>query len=76
MNESQLLLRVREAAQVCGVATVTWRRWNQSGRIPQGTRIGGVLVWSKLELVSWIESGMPMREKWNAMRANGRKAVR
>lgn len=66
MTHDQLLLRAVDAARICGVACVTFRRWNSSGRIPQSLKIGGARVWRKAELVAWIEAGSPDREKWEA----------
>ncbi len=62
---------------MCGIATVTFRRWDSAGRIPQGIKIGGARVWRRAELIAWIEAGMPPREKWLAIcQASTRKAVR
>lgn len=76
-TEHQLLLRAADAARLCGVATVTFRRWDSAGRIPQGLKIGGARVWRRTELVDWIQAGSPKREQWQAiLQASARRAVR
>jgi len=76
-NEPVFLMRAEDAAKLCGVSTVTWRRWDSAGRIPQGLKIGGARLWRRGELLDWIQAGSPPREQWQAiLQASTRKAVR
>ena len=70
------LLRARDAAKLCGVSLASWWRWDAAGRMPRGIKIGGARLWSRGELLAWIDAGCPERSEWQARRAaqaNGRK---
>jgi predicted DNA-binding transcriptional regulator AlpA len=69
------LLRARDAAKLCGVSVATWWRWDAAGRMPRGLKIGGARLWSRGELLAWIDGGCPDRAEWQARQAaqrNGR----
>jgi predicted DNA-binding transcriptional regulator AlpA len=60
------LLRARDAARFCGVSPATWWRWDAAGRMPRGVKIGGARLWSRAELLAWIEAHCPSRMEWEA----------
>jgi predicted DNA-binding transcriptional regulator AlpA len=66
------LLRARDAARLCGVSVATWWRWDAAGRMPRGVKIGGARLWSRAELLSWIDTGCPGRAEWQARQAAAR----
>jgi predicted DNA-binding transcriptional regulator AlpA len=70
------LLRARDASKLCGISLASWWRWDAAGRMPRGVKIGGARLWSRGELLAWIDAGCPDRAEWQARRvaqANGRK---
>lgn len=73
--DESLLLRAEEAARLCGISQVTWRRWDASARTPPSYRVGGARLWRRADLVSWIADGMPDQKKWLALhpQAGGRR---
>ncbi len=69
------LLRAKAAAALCSVGLATWWRWDAAGRMPRGAKIGGARLWSRAELLAWIDAGCPGRAEWQARQAaqhNGR----
>ena len=69
------LLRARDAAKLCGVSIASWWRWGAAGLMPRGVKIAGARLWSRGELLAWIDSGCPDRAEWQARQAaqrNGR----
>jgi len=67
VDEPVFLMRAVDAAKLCGISRVTWRRWDSAGRIPQGLKIGGARLWRRAELIAWVEAGSPNRERWQAI---------
>jgi predicted DNA-binding transcriptional regulator AlpA len=63
------LLRARDAARLCGISLASWWRWDAAGRIPRGVKIGGARLWSRSELLAWIDTGCPDRAEWQARQA-------
>ena len=63
----QVLMRAEQVAAQCGVAKVTWWRWNASGMVPAGLKIGGARLWRRAEILEWVQAGSPNREKWQAI---------
>ena len=61
-----LLISAARAAEMCGVSTATWWRWDSSGRVPPAVRIGGTTRWRMSELTTWTAAGCPRREEWMA----------
>jgi len=53
------LLKLPEAAKLCGVGKRTLWRWSHAGRAPSPVRIGGAVRWRRGELVEWIAAGCP-----------------
>jgi prophage regulatory protein len=62
------LLRARDAATLCGIGLATWWRWDAAGKMPRGVKIGGARLWSRTELLAWIEAGCPERDEWEAIK--------
>jgi excisionase family DNA binding protein len=63
----KLLLTASEAAQLCNRGRSTWLRLLKRGLIPKPRRLGGGVLWSRAELVKWIENGCPNRLDWEMM---------
>ena len=61
-------LRAAAAARFVGVGRSTWLRWVSSGRAPRGLKIGGVRIWPRRELQSWLEADAPPAERWESQR--------
>ena len=51
-----------EAARACGVSTRSWRRGDESGRVPLAARIGTRKVWATETLRLWLRLGCPHRD--------------
>jgi predicted DNA-binding transcriptional regulator AlpA len=47
----------------------TIRSMDRAGRLPKPIRLGGSIRWRRDEICSWIDSGCPPREVWEARRA-------
>jgi predicted DNA-binding transcriptional regulator AlpA len=62
--QTQGMLRMREAAQFCGIGLSTWARHDASGRIPEGIKVVGSKCWGREELEAWIAHGCPPRVEW------------
>ncbi len=63
---AQLLLPARAAAEMCGTSERTWRTWDAAGRIPRAINVGRAKFWRTRELETWIASGCPSRNNWDA----------
>jgi prophage regulatory protein len=61
------LLAAPEASALCSSSTASWHRGNASGLIPRPLKIGGLVRWSRRELMAWIEHGCPPRQQWNVI---------
>jgi len=70
-----LLIGVKELAPLLGISEPTLERWRASGRLGlPGIKMGGRRLWPMAEIREWVESGMPDRETWLALRkANGKR---
>ena len=55
----QLLLRAKQAAELCGVSRRTWDRLQASGQIPPSHKLGNSKIWKFSDLIQWIEWNMP-----------------
>jgi len=73
MNE--LLLDTPGVAAVLGCSVSGVRKLSAAGRLPAPVRCGRLLRWRASELAAWIEAGLPSRERWETLKAAGRKAV-
>lgn len=63
-----LLLDAAKASHLCGVSRSAWWSLNSAGRVPRCIHLGRRALWSRRELVAWIDAGCPPREKWEAIR--------
>ena len=52
-----LLIDVSEAARLTGLSVRTVWRFASSGRFPLPVKIGGRRLWSRSQLIQWVESG-------------------
>lgn len=46
---------------------------NASGRIPAPIRLGRCTRWLRSEIVEWLAASAPCRDKWEALKAGGRR---
>ena len=65
-DPTPLLVTAKQAAAMCGRSIRTWRSWDAGGRIPKPVRIGRATFWRVTELETWVASGCPSRQKWEA----------
>lgn len=69
-----LLVDATGAARMCGIGRTLWLQKRQSGRVPAPIKIGRRTLWSRAELVAWIEAGAPPPAQWKQIKEiNGRK---
>lgn len=53
------LLTTAQAARLCGMGERTFWRHSRSGAAPAPKHIGGLVRYSRRELLEWIEAGCP-----------------
>lgn len=58
------LVRLPQAAAICGLGKSTFDRHDAGGLIPRALHIGGCKVWSVAELKAWADHGCPVRTEW------------
>jgi len=64
-NQSALLLDASGAAGLLGFTRQYFYQLQSSGRLgPMPMHFGRRARWSKFELIAWVKSGCPAREKW------------
>jgi len=51
----------------CGVRTV--RTLDAAGKLPAPLRLGGRVVWRRVEIKAWVAAGCPDRAAWEACTA-------
>ncbi len=51
------LLDVLSVAELCGCSARTVRRLADAGRIPRPIRLGSLVRWRRVEVMSWIDGG-------------------
>jgi len=68
-----LLVPDQIAARLAGVSRATWWRLHAAAKTPAAIQLGRRRLWSRAEVVSWIEAGCPVRETWEAMRSQARR---
>jgi predicted DNA-binding transcriptional regulator AlpA len=66
--EPPAMMRAKAAAHLCGISEATWWRWVAAGNVPRGFKIGGTRLWSRAELLAWIDASCPSRRDWEARR--------
>ncbi|NIA07357.1 MAG: helix-turn-helix domain-containing protein [Actinobacteria bacterium] len=62
------LLTITALAKVLSLGESTLRAHDKRGLIPAPRRIGGALLWSRKEIVDWIDNGSPPRQTWESRR--------
>lgn len=65
-----LVVDAKRLAKLLNCSLRTIRNRDARGLLPTPLRIGGSLVWRRAEVDAWLEAGAPIRERWNAIRAN------
>jgi len=61
-----MLLTCEEAAGLLSVSRAMFWRLHSQGKVPMPIRLSARVVrWNRKELVDWLNSGCPIREKWN-----------
>jgi predicted DNA-binding transcriptional regulator AlpA len=64
-NQNALLLDASGAAGLLGFTRQYFYQLQSSGRLgPMPIHFGKRTRWSRFELVAWVKSGCPAREKW------------
>lgn len=58
----------RDLARLLGISTVTLHRWKSAGKLIQGIKKGGRILYSMEEVRRWVAASMPDRKVWEAMR--------
>jgi len=56
---TQLLLKTKEAAQLCGIGERTLWRWSRCGIAPAPIKIGGTVRYDRATYLDWIRAGCP-----------------
>ena len=59
LTSERLLLKDREAAELCSISTAHLWRLLASGRFPRGVLLGRCRRWSSASLREWISVGCP-----------------
>ncbi|MAX39036.1 MAG: hypothetical protein CME33_21040 [Gimesia sp.] len=68
------LLTKHHMAELLGRTVRTIYRLESQGRIPESVNIGTQRVWSRDEIMHWIESGCPARRQWERLHPKYRKS--
>jgi len=66
-----LLLRPKDVARLLGVSRRTIDGWRASGRLPPAIKLGGCLLWRRVDLVAWVERGCPPIDKFMQFQKKG-----
>lgn len=64
-----LLVGRPEAARLCSVSPASWDRLTSAGKNPRPLRLGGRVVWRRVDLESWIGHGCCDRATFDALTA-------
>ena len=68
-----LLLTKHHMAGLLNRTVRTIYRLESQGRLPESVNIGTQRVWSRDEIMHWIESGCPSRRQWLRLHPKYRK---
>ena len=63
------LLTITALAKVLSLGESTLRAHDKKGLIPAPRRISGSLLWSRKEIMDWIDNGSPPRPTWEKRRS-------
>ncbi len=55
------MMTIDQVAQACSLHRRTVERWEEVGRLPAAIRNGRFIRFRKADLVSWMQSGCPVR---------------
>ncbi len=58
----------KQAAALCCVSERHWWALNSGGRTPRAVKLGRSVRWIRSELLEWLRSGCPARDRWEAMK--------
>jgi predicted DNA-binding transcriptional regulator AlpA len=64
----QLLVNVKQVAEMLGVSERHVWNVNYLGQIPRPKRLGKSVRWVKDEICEWVDAGMPSRREWEMER--------
>jgi predicted DNA-binding transcriptional regulator AlpA len=68
-NSQSLLIGAKELATLLGISRSLLYGLHSSGRLgPLPYELGGRVLWSRKEIEEWVDSGLPPRVKWVAIR--------
>ncbi len=67
-DDSIALLNVKSLAAMLSVSVRSIWKMDASGKLPEAIRFAGNVRWRKDEIMAWIDSGAPTRERWMAMK--------
>jgi len=59
-----ILLRIREAADLCGCSERTWHQWDLLGLVPRPVKMRRTKYWVRDELIAWAQAKCPKRDAW------------
>lgn len=62
-----------EIPSVLPFSTRTWRRLRSAGKVPQGYKVGGKLLWYPDDLREWAALGFPDRRRFEEIREENRR---
>lgn len=62
-----LLLRAKDAAQVCGLSVSTWYAMMSAGRTPQSLKLGKARLWRTDILRRWVGENCPPIDKFESL---------
>ena len=65
-----LLVSANDLAKLLRLSLRSIRGMDRAGKLPKPLRVGGSVRWKLAEIRSWIDSGCPTREVWEARRAS------
>lgn len=68
--ESALLVGRLEAARLCSVSPASWDRLTAAGKTPRPIKLGGRVVWRRVDLELWIQESCPDRKTFETLTAN------
>ncbi|MFO0849253.1 MAG: hypothetical protein U0871_11965 [Gemmataceae bacterium] len=60
-------LRRESLAELLSLSVPSLDRANSAGLIPRPIRLGGLLIWNRREIQSWLDHGAPPRSAWEAV---------
>jgi len=62
-----LLLRAKDAAELCGLAVSTWYEFGSAGKLPPSIKLGKARLWRMDVLRKWVKWDCPNIDKFMAL---------